>query len=366
MPHDLSHSPTQAERLLGRALALHAERRAAEALPLFEAALACGLDLERGAGERWHCAMLAGRFEDAWKESDRVLARRRRDGERCADRPLHLRWVWDGTSPAGRDVLLRCYHGLGDSIQFLRYAPLLRRTARSVTVEAPAALLPLLRSLEGVDRLLPLEDGPRPAGGAVAIESTELPHAFRTTLGTIPAEIPYLRADPGRAEARRRAMDRDMLNVGLVWASGLWRPERNIPLALLAGLGRVPGVALHCLQRGPCREEMRTGGPAFCNPEEESADIAETAALIAALDLVISTDTMVAHLAGALGRPVWTLLHFDADWRWLATGDRSPWYPTMRLFRQPRPGDWDAVAALLTAALAAHAAGRIPAPVRRR
>src|SRR5690606_2407835 len=158
MPHDLSALPAAAEALLDRALARYAERRIAEAVALFDQSLRLGLDPERGAAERWMSYMLAGRFEAAWREGDRAMARRRAAGERCDDRPLHLRWVWDGRPLDGRHVLVRCYHGLGDTIQFLRYARPLRARARAVAVQAPRVLLPLLRTLDGVDRLVPLED----------------------------------------------------------------------------------------------------------------------------------------------------------------------------------------------------------------
>ena len=305
-----------------------------------------GADPELAAGERWMSYMLAGRFEEAWRESDRVMAERVRRGERCDGRPHHLRWVWGGAPFDGEHVLVRCYHGLGDSIQFLRYARLLRPRTRAVTVQAPMALLPLLRPLAGVDGLVAIEDGSDPPGWTVDVEATELPHAFRTTIETVPARVPYLAVERGRAELRE-----NRLKVGLVWASGLWRPERNIPLALLAGLAAIPTIDLYCLQRGPSLVETRRSPRLpFQNAGDESEDIQATAALITALDLVISTDTMVAHLAGALGKPVWTMLHFHADWRWLVAGETSPWYPTMRLFRQPSAGDWSTVAREVIAA----------------
>ena len=348
---DDTAASTEASRLLQVAGDLYEARRVHEAIALFERVLQLGLPPDEGAGERWMCYMLAGRFEDAWREGDRVIAARLRSGETCHDRPLHERWVWDGSRLDGEHVLVRCYHGLGDCIQFLRYVPLLAKRARSVAVQAPGPLLELLQTLEGVDRLFPLEA--EPAGHTVEVEATELPHAFRTVLGTVPGSVPYLSADPARTAVYRRRMTSDSIRVGLVWASGLWRPERNIPLHLLRGLAAIPGVSLHCLQRGPCVEEARQGSaPAFSDPGNESDDVMETAALVDALDVVISTDTMVAHLAGALGKPVWTMLQFAADWRWLASGETSPWYPTMRLFRQPAPGDWGSVAEEITAALA--------------
>jgi hypothetical protein len=149
-------------------------------------------------------------------------------------------------------------------------------------------------------------------------------------------------------------MTNSPLKVGLVWAAGEWRPERSAPLALFDGLIGVENLAIYNLQRGPALAEVATTaiGARMLNPGGAPEDIAATAAMIRDLHLVISVDTMVAHLAGALGRPVWTLLHFHSDWRWLVDRNDSPWYPTMRLFRQGEPGGWEPLLARVTAELA--------------
>jgi Glycosyltransferase family 9 (heptosyltransferase) len=166
------------------------------------------------------------------------------------------------------------------------------------------------------------------------VESMELPHVFRTTVATIPADIPYFHLDPAPLQQQGR------MAVGVVWAAGEWdQARRSIPFPLLAPLARVPGVALYILQRGPARADYR---PAF-GFMAGSDDVVETARLMRALDLVISVDSMPAHLAGALGVPIWTLLDATADWRWMDGRKESPWYPTMRLFRQERPGEWEPV-----------------------
>jgi len=285
------------------------------------------------AGGAWDRHMRRGAFAAAWAAAGAVLAGGA--GTPCWHLPRHEQWVWTGAPLAGRRVLVRCYHGLGDTIQFARYLPALRAVAAEVTVWAQPALLPLLATADGVDRLLPLHDGTPDVDYDVDVEIMELPHVFRSTLDTLPATVPYFHVPP----APRAAHDR--LAVGVVWAAGDWDPARAIPAALLEPLAAVPGVTLHALQRGPALAEWspRLG------PVSGSDDVLETARVVRSLDLVITVDSMPAHLAGALGVPVWTLLRAGADWRWMSDRDDSPWYPTMRLFRQDRPGDWRPVIA---------------------
>jgi hypothetical protein len=314
----------------------------------------------------WFAAMLLGRFEEAWQISDRTLHYRLAAGDEQAGLPRHLRPVWRGETLAGKTVLVRCHHGLGDAIQFIRYMPLLRREAAAVIIQAQRELLPLFATVPGIDRLVPLDEGREPAH-EVDIEISELMHALRTTPEAIPADLPYLVAPPERIMAERRRLRRHpglnagSFRVGVAWAAGAWRPERSLPPALLAPLAAIPGVVLVNLQRGPDSERLKIdGAPAMVDAERASLDIVETAAIIHNLDLVITVDTMVAHLAGALGAPVWLLLHHASDWRWLVAGDRSPWYPTMRLFRQPVPGDWTSVLAEVAERLALAVTGKNP------
>lgn len=299
--------------------------------------------------DEWKEAMLDGAFARAWEVSDRVL--RQRAGESCADLPRHLSWVWDGTPLAGRDVLVRCWHGLGDTLQFVRFVPRIAAVARSVIVEAQEPLLPLLRSVSQTVAFYPL-DAALPRCG-VAIESMEVPHALRLRLADLPGPVPYL-APPTAVTARlpRRRTSSERARVGLVWAAGDWRRERSLAPALLLPLTRLP-VDLVGLQLGPARDDpaARTLTRSFAAALPADAAITDTAALLYDLDVVISVDTMVAHLAGALGRPVWLLLDDDADWRWMRRRSDSPWYPTMRIFRQAQSGDWQPVIEQLVAAL---------------
>ncbi|MDB4947745.1 MAG: repeat-containing protein [Gemmatimonadetes bacterium] len=288
--------------------------------------------------------MRRGDFAAAWAVSDRLI--RERAGAPAEHLPRHQQWVWDGRPLAGKRVLVRCYHGLGDTLQFIRYARPLHTTAAEVVVWAQPALLPLLATVEGIDRLLPLHDGPPDVDHDADVEVMELAHVFRTTVETIPADVPYLHAKPARIERDGR------LHVGIVWRAGDWDERRSIPAALLEPLADLPDVRLHVLQRGPALARMPRG----VGIESGSDDVMAAAGVMRALDLVVTVDSMPAHLAGALGVPVWTLLHADADWRWMEGRGDSPWYPTMRLFRQPAPGDWPSVIARVRRELRALAA----------
>jgi hypothetical protein len=299
--------------------------------------------------------MRRGDFTSAWELSDIVL--RARHGARCDHLPRHFRWVWSGRSLAGQRVLIRCYHGLGDTIHFIRYAPLVKSIAAEVAVLAQPELIPLLATVPGIDRLLPLHQSDRGLDYDVDVEVMELPHVFRTTVASIPASIPYIHS--GKAHASR-----SKLAAGIVWAAGDWDRRRSIPAALLAPLADLPGVELYIFQVGSALSEPRHWH-GLLPPWRNMLDEAE---LIRALDVMISVDSLPAHLAGALGVPVWTLLHKEADWRWIEGRSDSPWYPTMRLFRQERAGEWRPVIAAVAKELAqssaehsgSNAAGRRP------
>jgi hypothetical protein len=250
--------------------------------------------------------------------------------------------------------------GFGDTLQFCRYVPLLAATAR-VILEVPKPLLRLLSALPGVSQAVATGD-PLPDFDLYC-PLVDLPLAFGTTVATIPNQVPYLQADPDQVTLwRQRVEGLPGLRVGMVW-SGAPRPElpkvdnvdhrRSIPLKQLAPLGQVPGVSLVSLQKGDRATQAKLPPPSLTIADwtEELDDFAVTAALIEALDLVISVDTSVAHLAGALGKPVWVLSRYDACWRWLRDRTDSPWYPTAKLFRQPVAGDWASVIAEVTIAL---------------
>jgi hypothetical protein len=371
----------EASRLCPQAAAAHylhgeawfLQRQLDRALQCHERALRCGMDRDIAARGHamsgvipgdfgWMCHMLRGDFESAWRLADRDQELLRGGCMDAATLPRHNRAVWDGSALDGLRLLVRCYHGLGDTIHFIRYVPLLANRAVSVSVEAQPQLLDLLSGVPGIDALCRLTEGRDrdcdELGCDSEIDVTELPYAFRTTLDTIPATVPYLQAKPADiAAARRRLAALAGRRVGLCWAAGDWKPERSLTPAELMPLAAVPDVAFVSLQRGPAYESWRMvrDGPPIA-AELTSDSVAETAATIAALDLVITVDTMVAHLAGALGVPVWLMLHAAADWRWLLDRGDNPWYPTMRLFRQSGRGDWRGVVEQVGAALSNSAA----------
>ncbi len=285
------------------------------------------------AGAIWFSAMATGDFAAAWDASDRVLASRPRCERDDPAQPYHLRWVWDGTPVDGRDVLVRCYHGLGDTLQFCRYLPALRRRAAGVTLEVQPDLLPLMPLVGGPDRMVPFDPAHPLPPSECALEIMELAHALRIA----PEPAPYLvvpRPDPAR--------DHGGLRAGLCWrAQAGWRPQRSMNQDAAAALACLRGVAWQSLQKGTALPGM-----AAC-PE----DLPETARIIAGLDLVITVDTMVAHLAGAIGVPVWLLLDTAPDWRWRAGGRGSVWYRGVRKYQQIVPGDWTGPLRAVTADL---------------
>jgi hypothetical protein len=201
-------------------------------------------------------------------------------------------------------------------------------------VWAQPQLLPLLATMRGAfDELLPLTDGSPPCTHEVDVEVMELPHVFRTTLATIPAEVPYL-----HVEAAGVPPD-GVPNVGIVWRSGEWDQRRSIPFGLVRELAARVDVRWHVLQRGIGLAEW----DGSFGVDAGSDDPLAAAHVMKRLDLVVTIDSMPAHLAGALGVPVWTLLCREPDWRWIRRRSTSPWYPTMRLFRQDQDGDWEGV-----------------------
>jgi hypothetical protein len=301
--------------------------------------------------DEWMAAMRRGDFARAWEISDAVLRERIASGETCHHLPRHLQYVWTGAPLAGKRVLVRCYHGLGDTIQFIRFAAPLREIAREVIVWVQPALMELVATARGVDRVLPLHDGTPNIDYDVDIEIMELPHALRAQSHNVAAEAPYL--FPPRSNTLPLGPE---FNVGIVWEAGDWDPRRSISGRIMRQLRGVSGVRLHSLQRGAAC----TAAKEITDSDIGTDDITTAAARIRRLDLVVSVDTMVAHLAGAVGIPTWVLLHARCDWRWTGS-TRSVWYPTMRLFRQTVPENWASVIQTVRAALMQNATQLIPA-----
>lgn len=260
--------------------------------------------------------------------------------------------LWNGQELHGRRILLRVEQGQGDIIQFVRYVPMVRERGGRPVMQLPRSLVDLLRGQCGIEQVVG-HDEPMP-GADVQYPLLSLPNLFQTRLETIPAKVPYLSADPGLVEEFRERIDPHSFNVGLNWA-GKAVPDRrrSFPLSALAPLAEIEGVRFHSLQKGAqATEAFRPPfGMELSNLLAEFEDFVHTAALMANMDLIITCDTSVAHLAGAMGLRTWILLPFAADWRWLRNRSDSPWYPTARLFRQPKTGDWTGVVAEVAEAL---------------
>jgi hypothetical protein len=331
------HDPAQMtaeDDALARAHALLEMRALPAAIAAFHQAERAGADAGACGAGRWMAHMMMGEFESAWRESDSI----RRQGGPDPHR------FWNGEPVHGRRVILRCLHGLGDTVQFLRYAPLLQQEAAHVTIQVPPAMLPLARYFSGVEDVITW--GNEQPGREQQIEINELPYLFRTTMAALPICTRYLRfgADSCSNQILRRRGARP--RVGVVWAAGDWNPSRSIPLHHWRGILQEKGVEFWNLQGGAARAGWKTllrRQQNLIDAEEWAHGLLPLASLIESLDLVITVDTLAAHLAGALGKPAWVLLQYAADWRWMVAREDSPWYPSLRLFRQPHPGDWASV-----------------------
>ena len=266
---------------------------------------------------------------------------------------------WQGEDIAGRTILLHAEQGLGDAIQFCRYAPRVAARGARVVLEAPRPLLRLLSGLAGVDRLVATGDSPPAFDLHCPLMS--LPGVFGTTLETIPADIPYLSAEGPAVEAWRARIGATGFKVGITWQgnpTAAAEQGRSVPLAAFAPLSRIPGVRLISLQKVHGLDQLE-GLPAGMRVETLGEDFdagpdafVDTAGAMAALDMILTVDTAVGHLAGALGRPVWLALQQIPHWVWTMQGERSPWYPNTRLFRQAARGDWSGVFARMEGELA--------------
>ncbi len=261
--------------------------------------------------------------------------------------------AWDGSDARGKTLLVYAEQGLGDGVQFARFATSAAERGARVILTCQPALCTLLATVSGVEQVV-AGDAALPRYDAhVALLS--LPHALRIDLASIPSRVPYISVPQPRRDAVRAVLAlRTGFKVGIAWAGNKGNSDdrkRSLALTTLAPLFDVPGVDWYSLQHGePAGELAALPGAHRMAPLAPTMTLADTAALVAELDLVISVDTVIAHLAGALARPCWVMLAFAADWRWLR-GEQSPWYPTARLFRQSAPRDWSGVVTRLVAEL---------------
>lgn len=304
------------------------------------------------------CQLTAGNFEEGAREYEwrtrQAVWRWNRD---CPGTPL-----WDGGPLAGKSILVHFEQGLGDTVQFIRYLAVLKAMGARTVFECQPPLKRLLATVPGIDALVARGEPVPEVDCRLPLMS--LPHRCRTTVETIPGGVPYLRADPDRVEFWRRriaeAGRRDEFRVGIQWrAAGA---DRSIPLDRFARLAHLPGVRLYSLQKadGPSqweRPDDRLGIVSLSDRGTDGEGFVDTAAIIEGMDLIVSCDSVVGHIAGAMGRPVLLALPWLGDWRWMRLPDSTPWYPATRLFRMTRRNDWDGVMARIAAEVARRAAG---------
>jgi len=338
-------------------LVLHERARYEEALPYYDKALALDPDYAEAHANRAILLLLLGRFGAGWKEYE---WRWKVDGFTTSPRDLG-RPLWDGSELRGETILLHAEQGLGSAIQFVRYVSRVAQLGGQVMLECPMPLLGLFSSLtEGV---------PAPVKRLIVRGETlpefdlqaplmSLPRILGTTLDTIPNQVPYLTADPAVADAWRERMGATgRPKIGVVWAGNprhVNDRNRSMPSSFLSPLLHETDASIFSLQIGAAtQDDAILASDRIQDLGKEIRDFADTAAIIANLDLVISVDTAVAHLAGAMGRPTWMLVPFVPEWRWLLDREDTPWYPTMRLFRQTAPGDWRELMDRVTEAVAA-------------
>jgi tetratricopeptide (TPR) repeat protein len=348
----LAPDSVEAQNNLGTAL--YAAGRLDDAITCFRRAVTLRPDRAEGHFHLGMALLAKGDMAPGWREYEwRWQIPRMAAVARRFEKP-----AWDGKPAPGKTLLIHAEQGLGDTLQFCRYATLAARGVR-VILEVQKPLLRLLGTLAGPEYVIARDD-PLPHFDMHA-HMLSLPHLFGTVLNNVPAAIPYLAADPGAVGAMRKRLDevpKTGLRVGLVWAGNSYRyvadmaavdRRRSIAPERLAPLLAIPGVHFISLQK-----EGPPAPPEFGLTDimHEVDDFAETAALVSTLDLVISVDTSVAHLAGALGKPVWLLNRYVTDFRWMTRGQDTPWYPTMKIFRQAAPDAWNGVIAEAARALA--------------
>jgi tetratricopeptide (TPR) repeat protein len=297
------------------------------------------------------CCLMLGDFTEGWRAFESRW-KRDTDYRHFADK------LWNGSSLKGKTIILRAEYGQGDTFQFIRYAPLLKQQGARVILEAQHSLITLLAHCPYLDQVIPVDDnGAHLPSHDFQIPLMSLPYRFNTTLETIPCPIPYIQVPaPVRAQWKDHFKEEDSFKIGICWQGSPYyeqfksaHSKKAIPLTTFLPLASVPGVTLYSLQKMNGTEQLQEinhtikihdFGPNF---DQSNGRFVDTAGVIENMDLVITTDTSVAHLAGALGKPVWVLLPFVADWRWMLNRSDSPWYPSMRLFRQTQTGGWETV-----------------------
>jgi len=358
--HLIERAGEQGDNFVNLAIHLRDEQRTAEAQALSERMLAQNPSID-GHYTYALALLTSGRLIEGWREYEFRWLRE----PSLSQRPRFSVPLWNGQDLRGKTLLISAEQGFGDTIQFARYAPQIRAMGAKVLFQVQRGLENLAQGFVGVDHVLGRDE--KSATFDFHVHALSLPRILCTDLASIPWRGAYLRSDPDRvARWAPRLEDDRRKTVGIVWAGNpghLRDRYRSIPLSKLSPLFDVDGIRFVSLQKGPGETDIETLGlhDRLVNLGPELEDFADTAAIVDGLDLVICVDTAIAHLAGAMGKPVWLLLPRPADWRWLEDREDSPWYPTMRLFRQARRLDWDELVDRVTSALQAFATAT-PAP----
>lgn len=348
----LSLAPDVPQIQTSRANTLMSLLRLEEAMAAHDALAARLPDFAQGRWNRAQCLLLLGK----WKGGFAEFEWRKKQPESAWRFPKRPRPEWLGKDDlSGKTLLLRAEQGFGDVFQFVRYGALAQaRGARVIMAVQPELKHLLQNGLRGTDSVIGLDEPEPEHDFQTAIMSLAL--AFGTEVENVPTDVPYIKAEESLIADWRGKLGTQGFKIGLSWQGSAYSGGRSFPLAALAEIAKLPGIRLISLQKGAGSEQLHQMPPDMCveklGPTYDAGDFAETAAVIATLDLVITCDTAIAHLAGALGRPTWVALKHAADWRWLIGRDDSPWYPTMRLFRQPAAGDWQSVFATMARNLA--------------
>jgi len=347
----LESNPDYAEALGNLGVALVDLGDLEEALAAFDRAVSLAPESALFHWNRALALLSAGRLREGWPEFEW----RWRKADFTSPKRDFSQPQWDGTPRPSATILLHAEQGVGDTLHFIRYVPKVAARIGRVIVECQPELHALVAPMPGIERVVASGE-PLPAFDVHA-PLLSLPGIFATDVETLPADVPYIRPLPGRSVS----VDGDGFKVGIAWAgSATHRNDHNrsVELQLFKALIDTPGCRFYSLQVGDGREQIQDAGfsDEIVDLGGQFDDFADTAAAVAELDLVISVDTAVVHLAGAMARPVWTLLPFAPDWRWLRDRNDSPWYPTMRLFRQKKAGEWKGVFRALGRALKSQAA----------
>jgi Flp pilus assembly protein TadD len=357
---------TEAEEICRRALALRPDdpvihdnlgvlfcdqKRFEEAEAFYRKALALDPDCADAHHNLALLLLQTGRMEEGWRAYE-WRYHPGMAGKDAVRSPLYGIPMWKGESLAGKKILIQAEQAFGDEIQYARYAAFLKAQGAEVWMMTRAPLAALMRGLNGIDRVLTKDELLAAEACNFWIFALSLPFYAGTRMETIPASVPYFKTDPEKGAFWRGWLEENRLaekipegarKIGLVWAGKPYPPGRSLHIKQLAGLAACPNAVFVSLQMEEARAQLQEAphGLKIVDAASLLKDFSDTAALLQNLDLLISIDSAPAHLAGALGVPVWTLLQWQPDWRWFLEGEKSPWYPSMRLFRQKRVGTWD-------------------------